>query len=219
MVADEQKHTLPETENGSCRHRLHDGVFALRRLCRSAAEAARRGAEPLCEAFRKRAATHLVGRQLVFTGDDDDPGNDRDAREYGFRQSPRRSSDHSRLALRPLCRDPLDHRARTADGAGRPSCSKPSPRRRTPTAAFLALRQAHRKTAAGVQLFSLLVSQPRLLKLLAAITARRPSSPKRSPGARALPTRFMEPAFFETVPTHANRRRAPRLAIRRGALL
>ncbi len=200
MVADEQKHTLPETE---------EGVANIGRMMGFA------GYADFAEALLKRldvvqshyarlfeSAPQLTSSagNLVFTGDDDDPGTIETLANMGFANPKtvtatirgwhfgRYAATRSTIArerLTELTPILLEALAATENA----------------DAAFLAFDKLISKLPAGVQLFSLLVSQPRLLNLLAAITGAAPKLAETISRRPRVLDALMEPAFFETVPT------------------
>ena len=199
MVADEQKHTLPDSEDGVASIGRMMGFMGyddfaqalLRRLDVVQGHYAR--------LFESAPQLSSAGGNLVFTGDDDDPGTIETLSQMGF-ASPktvtatirgwhfgRYAATRSQVArerLTELTPILLEALAATENA----------------DAAFLAFDKLISKLPAGVQLFSLLASQPRLLHLLAAITGAAPKlSATVSRRPRVLDA-LMEPAFFETVP-------------------
>ena len=202
MVADEQKHTLPETE---------EGVAGIGRMMGFA------GYADFAEALLKRldvvqshyaklfeSAPQLTSSagNLVFTGDDDDPGTIETLVDMGFanpktvtatirgwhfgRYAATRSTV-ARERLTELTPILLEAMAATENA----------------DAAFLAFDKLISKLPAGVQLFSLLVSQPRLLNLLAAIMGAAPKLAWTISRRPRVLDALLEPAFFESVPSQA----------------
>ncbi len=72
--------------------------------------------------------------------------------------------------------------------------------------AFLAFDKLIQKLPAGVQLFSLLASQPRLLSLIAAITGAAPKLAATISKRPRVLDALMEPAFFQSAPSEADLR-------------
>ncbi|WP_292530836.1 bifunctional [glutamine synthetase] adenylyltransferase/[glutamine synthetase]-adenylyl-L-tyrosine phosphorylase [Methylocystis sp.] len=202
MIADEQKHALPETE---------EGVAVIGRMMGFA------GYADFAEALLKRldvvqshyaklfeSAPQLTSSagNLVFTGDDDDPGTIETLVDMGFanpktvtatirgwhfgRYAATRSTV-ARERLTELTPILLEAMAATENA----------------DAAFLAFDKLISKLPAGVQLFSLLVSQPRLLNLLAAIMGAAPKLAETISRRPRVLDALLEPAFFENVPSQA----------------
>ncbi|CAJ0872462.1 Bifunctional glutamine synthetase adenylyltransferase/adenylyl-removing enzyme [freshwater sediment metagenome] len=200
MVADEQKHTLPDTR---------EGVENIARMMGFA------GYDDFAEALLKRLdivqghyarlfenAPELssTGGNLVFTGDDDDPGTIETLSKMGFADP--------KMVTATIRGWHFGRYAATRSTVARERLTELTPillealaATENADQAFLAFDKLIQKLPAGVQLFSLLVSQPRLLNLIAAITGAAPKlSATISKRPRVLDA-LMEPAFFRTVPS------------------
>lgn len=205
MVADEQKHTLPDTE---------EGVGNIARMMGFSGHA------DFAEALLKRldivqghyarlfeSAPQLssTGGNLVFTGGDDDPGTIETLAKMGFKDP--------KMVTATIRGWHFGRYAATRSTVARERLTELTPALLEALAAtenadqaFLAFDKLIQKLPAGVQLFSLLVSQPRLLNLLAAVTGSAPKlSATISKRPRVLDA-LMEPAFFQTVPSEADLR-------------
>ncbi|TBW40961.1 bifunctional [glutamine synthetase] adenylyltransferase/[glutamine synthetase]-adenylyl-L-tyrosine phosphorylase [Siculibacillus lacustris] len=203
MVADEQSHCLPDDDAGVARIGRMMGF---------------RGARDFAAALRRRL-TCVQGHyarlfenapdlssgtgNLVFTGDEDDPGTldaltamgyerPRDVtaavRAWHFGRYPATRSTVARERLTELTPSLLTALAAT-DNAG---------------AAFLAFDRMLAHLPTGVQLFSLLCSHPALLELLALVMG---VAPKLADTLGRRPHVFdtlMDPAFFDAVPSAAD---------------
>jgi glutamate-ammonia-ligase adenylyltransferase len=200
MVADEQKHTLPETA---------EGVETIARMMGFS------GFDDFAEALLKRldvvqghyarlfeSAPQLssTGGNLVFTGGDDDPGTIETLARMGYKDP--------KMVTATIRGWHFGRYAATRSTVARERLTELTPSLLEALAAtenadqaFLAFDKLIQKLPAGVQLFSLLVSQPRLLQLIAAITG---SAPKLSATISRRPRvldALMEPAFFQSVPS------------------
>ncbi|KAF2990391.1 bifunctional [glutamine synthetase] adenylyltransferase/[glutamine synthetase]-adenylyl-L-tyrosine phosphorylase [Methylocystis sp. MJC1] len=205
MVADEQKHTLPDTR---------DGVENIARMMGFA------GYDDFAEALMKRldivqghyarlfeTAPELssAGGNLVFTGDEDDPETIETLAGMGYKDP--------KMVTATIRGWHFGRYAATRSTVARERLTELTPKLLEALAAtdnadqaFLAFDKLIQKLPAGVQLFSLLVSQPRLLTLLAAITGAAPKlSATISKRPRVLDA-LMEPAFFHTLPSDADLR-------------
>ena len=111
---------------------------------------------------------------LVFTGDSDDPETLFTLSQLGYAHPEQVTRDGPRLAFRPLPGDALGDRARTADRIRAGADRGAGDDRRTPTPPSLAFDRFLARLPAGVQLFSLLSSNPGLLGLLATMMATAP---------------------------------------------
>jgi len=200
MVADEQKHALPDTE---------EGVANIGRMMGFATYADFAGAllkrldivqGHYARLFESAPELSSTGGNLVFTGDDDDPGTIETLANMGFA--------NPKTVTATIRGWHFGRYAATRSTVARERLTELTPillealaATENADQAFLAFDKLISKLPAGVQLFSLLVSQPRLLHLLAAITG---SAPKLSHTIARRPRvldALMEPAFFETVPT------------------
>jgi glutamate-ammonia-ligase adenylyltransferase len=205
MVADEQKHTLPDTK---------DGVENIARMMGFAdydafAEALLKRLDIVqghyARLFESAPELSSTGGNLVFTGDDDDPGTIETLSKMGFADP--------KMVTATIRGWHFGRYAATRSTVARERLTELTPLLLEALAAtenadqaFLAFDKLIQKLPAGVQLFSLLVSQPRLLNLLAGITGAAPKlSATISKRPRVLDA-LMEPAFFQTVPSEADLR-------------
>jgi glutamate-ammonia-ligase adenylyltransferase len=205
MVADEQKHTLPDTREGveNIARMMGFGGYddfaeaLLNRLDRVQGHYAR--------LFESAPELSSTGGNLVFTGDDDDPGTIETLAKMGYKDP--------KMVTATIRGWHFGRYAATRSTVARERLTELTPALLEALAAtdnadqaFLAFDKLIQKLPAGVQLFSLLVSQPRLLNLLAAITG---AAPKLSATISKRPhvlDALMEPAFFTTMPSEADLR-------------
>ena len=148
MVHDEQSHTLPETDEGLERIARMMGEAGAEAFSARLVEVLRSVERHYAELFEQEARLSTETGNLVFTGEGDDPGHDRDARLPRLR-APRRHLPHDpHLALRPLPRHAFGGGARAADGtdAAPPARIRRHPPRRRGAAA---LRRLHLRPAGG----------------------------------------------------------------------
>ena len=136
---------------------------------------------------------------LVFTGDDDDPGTIETLSQMGFA--------HPRTVTATVRGWHFGRYAATRSQVARERLTELTPillealaATDNADSAFLAFDKLISKLPAGVQLFSLLVSHPRLLNLIAAITGAAPKLAATISRRPRVLDALMEPAFFETVP-------------------
>ncbi len=203
MVADEQTHTLPEDDAGVARIGRMMGF---------------KGAKDFAVALRARLVTvqghyarlfehapelsSTLGN-LVFTGDEDDPGTLETLSGLGFR-SPREVT----AAIRAWH---FGRYAATRSTVARERLTELTPALLTAIAetanadaAFLAFDRLVARLPAGVQLFSLLVSNPQLLSLLTQIMGAAPKLAETIGRRPRVLDALMEPAFFDAVPDEAD---------------
>jgi glutamate-ammonia-ligase adenylyltransferase len=197
MIADEQKHTLPESDAGVAtiaRMMGFDGYDDFAQALRRRLEAVRDHYARLFEGAPQLGAS---GGNLVFTGDEDDPETLLTLEKLGF-ANPRTVTE----AIRAW------HFGRFA--ATRSETARERLTELTPTLlqalaatedadrAFLAFDKFLSHLPAGVQLFSLLAAHPRLLRLLAAILGAAPKLAQTLSRRPRLLGALLEPGFFET---------------------
>ncbi|PPD45516.1 MAG: bifunctional [glutamate--ammonia ligase]-adenylyl-L-tyrosine phosphorylase/[glutamate--ammonia-ligase] adenylyltransferase [Methylocystis sp.] len=199
MVADEQKHTLPDTE---------EGVDTIARMMGFAgyeafAEALLRRLDIVqghyAELFESAPELSSTGGNLVFTGDDDDPGTIETLAKMGYKDP--------RMVTATIRGWHFGRYAATRSTVARERLTELTPIVLEALAAtdnadqaFLAFDKLVQKLPAGVQLFSLLVSHPRLMTLLAAIMGAAPKLSATISRRPLVLDALLEPAFFETVP-------------------
>lgn len=203
MVADEQTHTLPEDDKG---------VERIARLM------GMKGVKDFAAALRKRLVivqghyarlfenapelSSTLGN-LVFTGDEDDPGTLETLSGLGYRK-PREVT----AAIRAWH---FGRYAATRSTVARERLTELTPvlltaiaETENADAAFLAFDRLVAKLPAGVQLFSLLVSNPQLLTLLTRIMGAAPKLAETIGRRPRVLDALMEPAFFDVVPDQAD---------------
>ena len=203
MVADEQTHCLPDDEAGVARIARMMGFAGMKDF----APALRRRLETVqrhyARLFENAPELSSSVGNLVFTGDEDDPGTLDTLSTLGFQ----RPTDVT-AAIRAW------HFGRYA--ATRSTVARERLTELTPTllatlaetdnadAAFLAFDRLVAKLPAGVQIFSLLVSNPSLLRLLADVMGAAPKLAETIGHRPRVLDALMEPAFFDGVPDRAD---------------
>ena len=200
MVADEQKHTLPDTQEGVdniARMMGFAGYDAFAEALLARLDIVQGHYARLFESAPELSST---GGNLVFTGDDDDPGTIETLAKMGYKDP--------KMVTATIRGWHFGRYAATRSTVARERLTELTPALLEALAAtdnadqaFLAFDKLIQKLPAGVQLFSLLVSQPRLLRLLAAITGAAPKLAATISKRPRVLDALMEPAFFETVPT------------------
>ncbi len=199
MVADEQRHALPDSETG---------VAAIGRMMGFAtydafAAALTQRLETVQGYYARlfESAPQLsAGGNLVFTGDDDDPGTLETLARMGYAQPKTVTA-----AIRGWH---FGRYAATRSTVARERLTELTPALLEALAntenadqAFLAFDKLVSKLPAGVQLFSLLVAQPRLLNLLAAILGAAPKLAGTISRRPRVLGALLEPAFFDAAPS------------------
>lgn len=199
MVADEQTHTLPATEDGVASIGRMMGYASFAEFSDALLTHLQNVETQYSKLFESAHELSSAGGNLVFTGDDDDPDTvetlarmgfahpktvTATIRSWHFGRYPATRSTVARERLTELTPALLEALAAT-DNADQ---------------AFLAFDKLVSKLPAGVQLFSLLVSQPRLLHLIAAIVGAAPKLAETISRRPRVLDAVMEPAFFDALP-------------------
>jgi len=202
MVNDEQTQTVPEQDEALLRVvRLagYDTIDDFAAVLRGELKTVRGHYAELFEAERQ-LSTELGN--LVFTGDDDDPGTLETLTKLGFRHAkevtrairawhfgryPATRSTRAREQLTELTPALLDALAAT-DNAD---------------TAFIAFDQMISRLPTGVQLFSMLHSNPNLLGLLATVLGAAPRLGQVISRRPRVLDALLDPAFYGTVPSRA----------------
>ncbi len=202
MVADEQKHTLPETEEGVANIGRMMGFAGYADFAEALMQRLDVVQSHYARLFESAPQLTSSAGNLVFTGDDDDPGTIETLANMGFA--------YPKTVTATIRGWHFGRYAATRSTIARERLTELTPillealaATENADAAFLAFDKLISKLPAGVQLFSLLVSQPRLLNLLAAITGAAPKLAETISRRPRVLDALMEPAFFETVPTQS----------------
>jgi glutamate-ammonia-ligase adenylyltransferase len=199
MVADEQTHTLPEDAD-------HLTVIARMTGYRDASAFSAALLKTLATVRDRYAKlfeaapslTSAVG-SLVFTGDDDDPDTLATLTRLGYRspQEVTRAVRAWHFGRYPATRS-ASARERLTDFV--PVLIEALARTESADAAFAAFDRFLARMPAGVQLFSILQSNPGLLDLLATILAVAPRLADTIARRTHVLDALIEPAFFGTLP-------------------
>ena len=199
MVADEQKHTLPETEDGVANIGRMMGFSGYDDFAKALIARLDVVQSHYSRLFESAPQLSSSAGNLVFTGDDDDPGTIETLSQMGFA--------HPRTVTATVRGWHFGRYAATRSQVARERLTELTPillealaATDNADSAFLAFDKLISKLPAGVQLFSLLVSHPRLLNLIAAITGAAPKLAATISRRPRVLDALMEPAFFETVP-------------------
>jgi glutamate-ammonia-ligase adenylyltransferase len=199
MVADEQTHTLPMSEDAADAIGRMMGFSSLADFSSALLQRLQIVQTHYSKLFESAPQLSSGAGNLVFTGDDDDPDTVETLSRMGFARPgavtttirgwhfgryPATRSTVARERLTELIPALLEALAAT-DNADQ---------------AFLAFDKLIAKLPAGVQLFSLLVSQPRLLHLITAIMGAAPKLAETISRRPRVLDALMEPAFFEHLP-------------------
>ncbi|MCE1235119.1 MAG: bifunctional [glutamine synthetase] adenylyltransferase/[glutamine synthetase]-adenylyl-L-tyrosine phosphorylase [Hyphomicrobiales bacterium] len=203
MVADEQTHCLPDDEAGVARIARMMGFKGLKDF----APALRRRLETVqshyARLFENAPELSAGVGNLVFTGDQDDPGTLETLANLGYR----RPSDVT-AAIRawhfgryPATRSTV---ARERLTELTPLLLQTLAETDAADAAFIAFDRLVSKLPAGVQIFSLLVSNPSLLRLLAEIMGAAPKLAETIGRRPRVLDALMDPAFYDAVPDAAD---------------
>jgi glutamate-ammonia-ligase adenylyltransferase len=201
MIADKQTQLLPERETEFARVAAFSGwadAAAFEAAVRERLERVERRYAALFE----QEADLGAGGTLVFTGTEDDPGTLATLRAMGFRD-PAAVSGRIRAWHHGHIRATRSTRARELLTELTPRMFQTLVRQADPDAAFHLFDELIAGLPAGVQLFSLLRANPRLLDLLADLTGAAPRLAGYLAGNVDLFEAMLEPDFFEPLPEAA----------------
>ena len=199
MVADEQKHTLPDTEEGVANIGRMMGFASYAEFADALIQRLDTVQGYYARLFETAPELTSSTGNLVFTGDDDDPETLETLAQMGY-ASPKTVTETIRgwhfgryAATRStVARERLTELT--------PALLEALARTENADKAFIAFDKLVSRLPTGVQLFSLLVSQPRLLNLLAAIMGAAPKLAETISRRPRVVGAVLEPSFFETVP-------------------
>ncbi|MGD9657490.1 MAG: bifunctional [glutamine synthetase] adenylyltransferase/[glutamine synthetase]-adenylyl-L-tyrosine phosphorylase [Methylocystis sp.] len=202
MINDEQQHTLPGTEAGVAviaRMMGFAGYADFAEALLTRLDVVQRHYAQLFESAPQLSSS---AGNLVFTGDDDDPGTIETLATMGFA--------NPKTVTATIRGWHFGRYAATRSTVARERLTELTPilleaiaATENADAGFLAFDRLISKLPAGVQLFSLLASQPRLLNLLAAIMGAAPKLAETISRRPRVLDALLEPAFFESVPSQA----------------
>ncbi len=142
-----------------------------------------------------------AGVNMVFAGEQDDPGTVAALKEMGFSQPGRRAGDRARLAPRALRGGAHRAGARAADGGAAAADCRARRDRRSGPARSTSFDRFLSELPAGVQLFSLLRANPGLLRLLADIMGTAPRLARILSRRRRLLDAVLDPRTLGMLPT------------------
>lgn len=198
MIADKQTQLLPDREPDFSRVAAFSGwadAEAFEAAVRHQLERVEHHYGALFEQERDLGA----GGTLVFTGTEDDPGTLATLREMGFKD-PGAISQRIRAWHHGHIRATRSTRARELLTELTPRIFRTMVRQADADAAFRLFDEFVTGLPAGVQLFSLLRANPRLLDLLADLTGAAPRLAGYLSGNVDLFDAMLEPGFFEPLP-------------------
>jgi glutamate-ammonia-ligase adenylyltransferase len=201
MIADRQTQVLPEREGDFARVAAFSGwadADAFEAEIRTRLERVERHYAALFEGEADLGA----GGTLVFTGTEDDPGTLATLRQMGFKD-PAWIARRIRGWHHGHIRATRSTRARELLTELTPRIFRTMVRQAEPDAAFRLFDEFVTGLPAGVQLFSLLRANPRLLDLLADLTGAAPRLAGYLSGNVDLFEAMLEPDFFELLPDAA----------------
>jgi glutamate-ammonia-ligase adenylyltransferase len=199
MVADQQTHALPNDERGVLRIARMMGFATTQEFSTALVqrlETVQRHYSRLFESAPELASD--LGN-LVFTGGEDDPGTLETLSRLGFRQ-PKMVAETIRGWHFGRYAATRSTKARERLTELIPALLEALAATENADRAFLAFDRLLAKLPAGVQLFSVLVSHPRLLHLLTAIMGAAPKLAETISRRPRVFDALLEPAFFERVP-------------------
>ena len=199
MIADEQTHSLPEDDDGLAVVAAMAGHDDVPGFARALTETLGRVRNRYAELFEQAPSLTSTVGSLVFTGDSDDPETLYTLGKLGYRE-PEKVTATVRgwhFGRYPAIRS-ATARERLTEFA--PALIESLATTKSADAAFAAFDRFLARLPAGVQLFSLLSSNPGLLDLLATVMATAPRLADTVAQRPHVLDAVIEPAFFGSVP-------------------
>ncbi len=200
MIEDQQTHTLPADDQGVAHVALFcgfDDVAAFRDKLLGTLTIVREHYNSL---FEQEPSLSKETGSLVFTGVDDDPETLKSLEDLGF-ERPKQISSAIRAWHHGRLRATRSERARQKLTAIVPVLLESFSKVSDPDAAFARFNRFLEGLPAGVQLFSLLHSNPQLLGLLSSVLGIAPRlAPILAGNARMLDA-VIEPGYLDGLPT------------------
>ncbi len=203
MVADEQTQCLPEEDEGVARIARMMGMKGLKDFAKALNRRLVTVQGHYSRLFENAPELSTGLGNLVFTGDEDDPGTLDTLSTLGFR----RPKDVT-AAIRawhfgryPAMRSTV---ARERLTELTPALLQALAGTHNADAAFLAFDRLLSKLPSGVQIFSLFCTQPSLLRLLAQIMGAAPKLAETIGRRPRVLDALMEPAFYDVIPTETD---------------
>ncbi|TNE57632.1 MAG: bifunctional [glutamine synthetase] adenylyltransferase/[glutamine synthetase]-adenylyl-L-tyrosine phosphorylase [Alphaproteobacteria bacterium] len=200
MIADEQTHVLPKTAEGVA-HVAHFCGFAdVATFRNTLTHHLRTVQNHYAELFEEAPSLGNIHGNLVFTGVEDDPGTLETLKEMGF-ERPSDATEMIRGWHHGRLRVTRSERARAILTKLIPSLLEAMAGTANPSAALANFHRFLQGLPAGVQLFSMLYSNPHLMVLLAEILGTAPRlASSLAKNARVLEV-LLEPDFFGELET------------------
>ncbi|PWB93526.1 bifunctional [glutamine synthetase] adenylyltransferase/[glutamine synthetase]-adenylyl-L-tyrosine phosphorylase [Methylosinus sporium] len=199
MVADKQTHILPRDEKEALRIARMAGFATLEDFTRALVAHLETVQSHYSHLFESAPQLSSQTGNLVFTGGEDDPGTLETLSRLGFA--------HPKTVTETIRGWHFGRYAATRSTKARERLTELTPALLEALAvtqnadqAFLAFDKLLAGLPAGVQLFSVLVSNPRLLSLLTAITGAAPKLAATIARRPRVLDAVLEPAFFEHLP-------------------
>lgn len=200
MVADEQTQCLPEEDDGVARIARMMGMKGLKDFAKALNRRLVCVQGHYSRLFENAPELSTGLGNLVFTGDEDDPGTLDTLTTLGFRR-PRDVTAAIRawhFGRYPAMRSTV---ARERLTELTPALLQALAGTDNADAAFLAFDRLLSKLPSGVQIFSLMCTQPSLLRLLAQIMGAAPKLAETIGRRPRVIDALMEPAFYDVVPS------------------
>jgi glutamate-ammonia-ligase adenylyltransferase len=199
MVADRQTHALPSSEREVLRIARMMGFATLDDFSRALLERLTTVQGHYARLFEAAPQLSSDLGNLVFTGGEDDPGTLETLAQLGF--------ERPKIVTETIRGWHFGRYAATRSTKARERLTELTPAllealagTDNPDQAFLAFDRLLAGLPAGVQLFSVLVSHPRLLQLLTAILGSAPKLAETISRRPRVLDALLEPAFFDHLP-------------------
>ncbi len=202
MIADEQTHRLPQDAAGLAVVAAMMGFASADDFSKALRFRLERVQGHYARLFESAPPLSLGAGDLVFTGDADDPPTLQTLRKLGF-ETPELVTETIRAWHFGRYRATRSQQARERLTELTPALLQALAATQSATQAFLAFDEFLRQLPAGVQLFSLIAHNPKLLDLLATIMGAAPKLAQTISRRPRILDALLEPAFFETTPSEA----------------
>lgn len=202
MVEDEQTHTLPKTDDGLAQIACFCGFDNVEAFSEVLLGHLSRVQNHYAALFEKSPPLGAAAGSLVFTGVEDDPETLRTIADLGFREPKRvaravRGWHHGRI------RATRSERARELLTRLVPALLESLGATAHSDAAFAQFDRFVSRIPAGVQLFSLLLANPWLLRLLASVMGSAPRLADDLARRPAMLDAVLDPGFLAETPSRA----------------
>lgn len=201
MVNDEQTHTLPKSEEGMTRIANFSGFQTLEEFSKRLRHELETVQHHYAELFEDDKSLASECGNLVFVGDDIDPNTRETVEKLGFKD-PVKAIETVKAWHYGRYASTRSERARERLTEFQPKLLEALSNTEQPDAALSVFDKFLGELPAGVQLFSLLSSNPKLLNLIAEIMGTAPGLARVLSRRSKILDAVLAPEFFGDLPDH-----------------